>query len=61
MSAATVLLGDVDLSGAIDFADIDAFISRLISGVYQVEADVNQDSFVNFSDIDPFIDLLIAQ
>jgi hypothetical protein len=55
------LLGDVDLSGAIDFADIDAFISRLISGVYQVEADVNQDSFVNFSDIDPFIDLLIAQ
>lgn len=54
-------LGDVDLSGVIDFGDIPPFIAVLQSGVYQKEADVNEDDLVDFLDISSFIDLLIQQ
>jgi len=56
-----VLLGDVDLNGAVNFADIPAFIALLQSGGFQAEADVNEDGAVNFSDIGPFIDVLTNQ
>ena len=55
------LLGDPNLDGAIDFADIPSFIAVLQSGSYLKEADINQDGVVDFTDIPVFIDLLISQ
>ena len=57
----SVLLGDVNEDGAVDFLDISPFISVLSAGGSQVEADVNQDGSVNFLDISPFILLLSTQ
>ena len=54
----TVLLGDVNMSGEVDFADLSPFIAVLGSGMFQAEADINGDSFVDFADLSPFIALL---
>ena len=54
----TVLLGDVNLDGIVNFLDISPFIMRLTTGVVQAEADINQDGIVNFLDIAPFIQVL---
>jgi len=51
-------LGDVDLSGTVDFLDIRPFIGLLTSGTFQTEADINQDLAVDFLDIRAFIGLL---
>lgn len=48
------LLGDVDLSGEVDFLDIPPFISVLSGGGYQFEADMDGNGAVNFLDI-PFM------
>ena len=53
-----VLLGDVDLSGVVDFLDIAPFIAVLSSNGSQAEADVNQDGTVDFLDINAFIEVL---
>ena len=52
------LLGDVDLSGTVDFLDISPFISVLSGGTFQAEADCDQSGEVNFLDISPFIAIL---
>ena len=52
------LLGDVNLSGAVDFLDISPFIGLLTTGTFQFEADINGDGEVNFLDISPFIQIL---
>ena len=52
------LLGDVDLSGEVDFSDIAPFIGVLSGGLNQCEADVDQSGDVTFSDIAPFISIL---
>ena len=57
----SVLLGDVDMDGDVDFSDIPAFIAVLSSGEFQAEADVNQNGVVDFSDIPPFIAILSGQ
>lgn len=57
-SAASVLLGDVNLDGSVNFADISPFIGLLSSGLFQAEGDTNQDGAVNFADISPFIAIL---
>jgi hypothetical protein len=54
------LLGDVNLDGLVTFSDISPFISLLISGGYQDEADCDQDGIVSFADIETFIEILIA-
>ena len=53
-----VLLGDVDLSGEVDFSDIAPFIEVLSSNGSQAEADVDQSGTVDFGDIGPFIQIL---
>jgi len=53
-----VLLGDCNLDGSVNFADISPFIMFLSSGELLDEADINQDDTVNFLDIVPFIALL---
>lgn len=58
---ATVLLGDVDLDGSVNFLDIGPFISVLSSQSFQAEADIDQNRVVNFLDIAPFIGVLSMQ
>lgn len=53
-----VLLGDVDLSGEVNFLDISPFIAHLSNGTDQDEADCNEDGTVSFLDIAPFIGIL---
>jgi len=53
-----ILLGDLDLSGGVDFFDITPLINLFTTGEYQVEADLNCDGVVNFFDISPFISVL---
>ena len=57
----TILRGDVNGDGVVNFSDIPFFIDILRTGGFQEEADTNGDGVVNFSDIPAFIDLLIAQ
>ena len=56
-----VLIGDVNCSGTITFADIPPFIGVLQTEIFNAKADINEDDLVNFSDIPPFIQLLIQQ
>ena len=55
---ASVLLGDVDLNGVVNFADIGPFIAILSGGGSQAEADVDESGTVDFGDIGPFIAIL---
>ena len=57
----SVLLGDVNLNGAVTFEDIAPWIAVLSSGVFQSEADIDQDGDVDFADIAPFIAILADQ
>ena len=54
----SVLLGDVNLDGTVNFLDISSFIALLTTGDFQMEGDVNKDGSVNFLDISPFILIL---
>lgn len=58
-AAGSVLKGDVDLNGAVDFGDIPPFIVVLQAGTYQAEADCDCDGFVTFADIPAFIEILM--
>ena len=51
----SVLLGDDNLDGVVDFLDISPFILALSTGSVQAEADIDQNSVVDFLDIGPFI------
>ena len=55
---ASLLLGDVDLSGEVDFDDIAPFIGVLSSTGFQAEADIDGNGMVDFDDIAGFIGLL---
>ena len=54
----SVLLGDVNLSTTVDFADIAPFISLLSTNMFQLEADIDMNGMVDFADIAPFIGIL---
>ena len=60
-NTSTILLGDVNLDGAVDFSDIPPFIAVLSAGEFQVEADCDENRIVNFADIPAFIAILINQ
>ena len=53
-----VRLGDVNQDGIVNFFDISAFISVLIAGDFQAEADTNEDGVVDFLDIIQFVAFL---
>ncbi len=57
----SILLGDVNMDGEVDFFDISSFIELLTSNTFQAEADINEDGEVTFFDIQPFIDILSGQ
>ena len=54
----TVIVGDVNRDGDVNFLDIAPFIDALSGGPFQVEADIDGNGVVNFLDIAPFIGLL---
>ena len=53
-----LILGDVNLDGAVDLLDVSQFVDRLSTGSYQDEADINCDGEVNLLDVAPFIAIL---
>lgn len=53
-----MLLGDVNLSGRVDFSDIPLLVLYLQFGVNVPEADCNEDGVVDFADIPAFIAIL---
>ena len=53
-----ILLGDVNLDGAINLLDISPFVSLITDGEFQLEADINRDGEVNLLDVAPFVALL---
>lgn len=57
-SAATVLLGDVNLDGVVDLLDVAPFVQLISDGGFSVEADINGDGIVDLLDIGPFVDIL---
>ena len=57
----SVLKGDVDMNGVVNFLDIPAFISVLQSGSFVAEADCDCNLVVNFLDIPAFIAILTDQ
>ena len=58
VTGATILLGDVNRDGAVNFSDISPFISALSTGELQAEADIDENGVVDFLDISPFIAIL---
>ena len=54
----SILLGDVNLDGNVNFLDISPFIALLSADIYQIEADIDQNDSVDFLDIPAFIGLL---
>jgi len=60
-TSVTVMKGDVDMDGDVDFADIPAFISVLQANGFQVEADCDCNTVVDFADIPAFIAILQGQ
>ena len=60
IDAVSVLLGDCNQDGFVDFADIQTFIEILVAGTFLEEADCNQDGVVDFADIPSFIAILIG-
>ena len=60
-SAPEPLLGDVNTDGDVSFSDIPAFISVLLAGEFQIEADIDLNGAVNFGDIAGFIAILQNQ
>ena len=61
LESTDIMLGDVNLDGAVDFFDIAPFIDRLSTQTFQAEADIDGNGVVNFFDISPFIGLLSGQ
>lgn len=57
-TVSSILIGDVNLDGVVDFLDISPFIGVLSSGLFQVEADCDGNGTVDFLDISAFIAIL---
>lgn len=62
------LVGDLNCDGAVDFFDIDPFVTALVNpGDYATQfpdceiqaGDINEDGAVDFFDIDPFVNQLV--
>lgn len=58
-AGANILIGDVNLDGAVDLLDVQPFIDVLLSGEYQTEADINCNGLVELTDVAPFVELLM--
>ncbi len=61
INGSSIILGDVDTNGVVNFFDIAPLIDLLTSGEFKAEADIDLSGSVNFLDIQPFIDILSEQ
>ena len=61
VNSSSVILGDVDMNGTVDFLDIPPFIAILQDGGFKAEADTDQNGVVDFQDISSFIAILLEQ
>ena len=61
VTPSSVLLGDANLDGVVDFLDISPFIVVLATAGFQAEADMDENGGVDFLDIAPFIAILSTQ
>lgn len=59
-SSSSLLIGDMNSDGVVDFTDIPGFVECLLGGQYHPQADINSDSLVDFSDVPPFVTLLLG-
>ena len=57
-NVASVLLGDINRDGVVDFQDIPLFVGAITAGDFLAEADIDQSGEVDFLDIVPFINIL---
>lgn len=57
----SMLIGDVNLDGVVNMADILPFIAILVNRGFQGQADINQSGAVNFLDISPFVQILLQE
>lgn len=53
------IIGDVNLDGEVNIADINALIDIILNGGFTKEADVNGDGEVNIADINAVIDIIL--
>jgi len=53
-----VLLGDVNLDGAVNLLDVGPFVDLLTNSMFQLEGDINEDGDVNLLDVGPFVAIL---
>jgi len=58
VSSSGILLGDINLSGSVDFLDIAPLITLLTNNGFQPEGDIDGSGVVDFLDIGPFITVL---
>ena len=58
LSEFPVVLGDANLDGVVDFADISSFIAILLAAEFLAEADIDGSGVIDFMDIQPFIAIL---
>ncbi len=63
-TGSTILRGDANCDGEVNFGDINAFVEALVEGIYcdgtGDNADVDENGSVGFEDINPFVDLLVG-
>lgn len=64
VNAPTVLIGDVNMDGSVNIADVTTLIDYLLSGNVdkfdELAADVNQDGLINIADVTSLIDRLLS-
>ena len=53
------VLADVSMNGIVDFNDIPDFVTVLLMGPFQCEADCDENGIVDFNDIPFFVDILL--
>ena len=53
-------VGDVNLDGEVNIADVNAVINLILAGIHATPGDVNGDGEVNIADINALIDLILS-
>ena len=54
------LVGDVNLDGEVNVADVNTIIDAILSGDNNTHCDVNNDGEINIADINNELDIILA-
>ena len=55
-----IVVGDVNVDGEVNIADVNAIIDMVISGDVNPDADVNGDGEINIADVNAIVDLILG-